>query len=260
MAMAVAVGLTSMISSAMAQSRPATKDQLKCQTGSAQSLAKFATSKAKCAQKCLNEARKTSGPYTGCKPPDYTDPDTHACIFDAQKGAEEKARARMAKGCTADCPTCYADVSLCDGALLVDAVEQIIDFIGPQVYCLEANDMSPTKQEAKCEDTVAKGLAKFLGVKAKCYQKCVTMEFKGKIPPNGCAAPSPSDLATQECIMKAETKVAEAIDKVCVTVPGNPPCYSPGMTGAGWAALGETGVDGAAPAIFCGSPSGAFVD
>jgi hypothetical protein len=34
----------------------------------------------------------------------------------------------------------------------------------------------------------------------------------------------------------------------------------PGLTGADWAELGDVGVDGAAPLIFCGSPSGAFVD
>jgi hypothetical protein len=54
--------------------------------------------KGKCAQKCLTKARKTSGPYTGCKPPDYTDPETHACIFDPVKGVEAKASAKMAQG------------------------------------------------------------------------------------------------------------------------------------------------------------------
>jgi hypothetical protein len=210
-------------------------------------------------QKCLNKARKTSGPYTGCKPPDFTDPETNACIFDPEKGVEAKASTKMAKGCVGDCPNCYVDVSPCDGVILVEAVEQIVDSIGLQVYCREANDMSPTPQEAKCEDTVAKSLTKYLVAKAKCYQKCIESEFKGKIPANGCAAPSPGDLATQEFVVKARSKVVDSIDKVCVTVPGNPPCYS-GKTGADWAALGDTGVDGAAPAIFCGSPSGAFVD
>jgi hypothetical protein len=260
MAMAVAAGLTLTISSVTAQSPPANKDQLKCQTAVANSLAKFAKSKAKCAQKCLNTARKTSGPYTGCKPPDYTDPETNACIFDPQKGAEAKARAKIGKGCAADCPNCYADQSLCDGELFVTAVETEIDSIGVQIYCLEAADTSPTKDQAKCEDAVAKSLAKFLGAKAKCYQKCVTTEFKGKIPANSCAAGSPADVTTQECITKAETKAVTSIDKVCVTVPGNPPCYAPDTSGADWGAIGEGAVDTVAPIVFCGSPSGAFVD
>jgi hypothetical protein len=260
MAVAVAAGLSLVISSAAAQSPPANKDQLKCQAGFAKNVTKFAVNKGKCAQKCLTKARKTSGPYTGCKPPDYTDPETHACIFDPVKGVEAKASAKMAKGCVGDCPNCYADISFCDGVVLVTGVEMIVDDIGLQVYCREASDMTPTPQEAKCEDTVAKSLTKYLGTKAKCYQKCIEAEFKGKIPANSCVAPSPADIATQECIVKSGTKIVESIDKVCVTVPGNPPCYSPGMTGADWAELGDVGVDGAAPLIFCGSPSGAFVD
>ena len=244
----------------MAQSPPANEDQLKCQTGVAKNLPKFVKSKAKCAQKCLNTARKTSGPYTGCLPPDYTDPETHACIFDPQKGAEAKAGAKMGKGCAPDCPNCYADVSACDGAGFVTLGEGLVDFIGVQIYCLEASATSPTKEEAKCEDAVAKSLTKFLGAKAKCYQNCVTTEFKGKIPANSCAAGSPADVGTQECITKAEMKAVASIDKVCVTVPGNPSCYPPGTSGATWGTLVEEAVDAAAPGVFCGSPSGAFVD
>jgi hypothetical protein len=81
------------------------------------------------------------------------------------------------------------------------------------------------------EDTVAKSSVKFLGSKAKCYQKCVTNEFKGKIPANSCTAGSPADVATQECITKAETKAVASIDEVCVAVPGNPPCYPLAVSG-----------------------------
>src|SRR5262245_52801344 len=183
MAMAVAAGLSLAVSSVRAQSPPANKVQLKCQTGTAKATATFVKSKLKCAQKCLANARKTSGPYTGCVPPDFTDPKTNTCILDPEKGAEAKARAKIDKGCAADCPACYA--GFCpDSTPLVDAVEGELDFIGVQIYCREAGGESPTKAEAKCEDAVGKSLAKFVGVKAKCFQNCITREFKGKIPAN----------------------------------------------------------------------------
>jgi len=259
MAMAVATGLSLALSSVRAQSPPANKVQLKCQTGTAKATATFVKSKLKCAQKCLGTARKTSGPYTGCVPPDFTDPKTNTCILDPEKGAEAKARAKIDKGCAADCPACYA--FFCpDSTPLVDAVEGELDTIGVQIYCREAAGESPTKAEAKCEDAVGKSLAKFVGVKAKCFQNCITREFKGKIPANSCTVGSPADVATQDCITKAETKGAASIDKVCVVVPGNPPCYPADRSGAGWIAIGEEAVDVVAPAVYCGSPSAAFLD
>src|SRR5262249_56131385 len=96
--------------------------------------------------------------------------------------------------------------------------------------------------------------------KGKGYQGCIRAEFKGKIPANSCTAGSPSDVATQDCITKAETKAAASIDKVCVAVPGNPPCYAPGMSGADWSGIGEGAVDVVAQAVYCGSPSAAFLD
>ena len=259
MAMALAVGLSLTVSSAPAQTPPANKPQLKCQTSVSKALVKFVQSKAKCAQQCLDKARKTSGPYTGCEPPDFTDPKTNACIFDPQKGAEAKARATISEGCAADCPACYEFICP-DGAQLVTGLEELIDTIGVQFFCLEVAGQTPTKQEAKCEDAVAKTLATFLGKKAKCYQNCITSEFKGKIPANSCVAPSPADVATQDCITKAETKAVASIDKVCVAVPGNPACYPPAVSGADWIGIGEDAVDGIAPGVYCGSPSGAFLE
>lgn len=258
-ATAVAVGLSLTVSSVPAQTPPANKLQLKCQTSFSKALVKFVQSKAKCAQKCLEKARKTSGPYTGCEPPGFTDPKTNACIFDPQKGVEAKARATISKGCAADCPACYEAICQ-DVAAVVAAIEDIIDTVGVQFFCLEVAGQTPTKQEAKCEDAVAKTLATFLGKKAKCYQSCITSEFKGKLPANSCVAPSPADVATQNCITKAETKAVASIDKVCVAVPGNPPCYPQDVSGADWIAIGEGAVDDIAPGVYCGSPSSAFLD
>src|SRR5262249_48023065 len=154
-------------------------------------------------------ARKAGGPFTQCQPPGYTDPATNACIFDATKGAEAKARASIGKGCTKDCPTCYSASGNCpNGAAFVTSNESNVDVVGPLVYCLEAAGTNPSKTEAKCEDTVAKTLVKFVGSKGKCYEKCITNEFNGKIPSGSCLQPTPSDAATQACLSKATTKSA----------------------------------------------------
>src|SRR5262249_15642191 len=149
MAMAVAVGLSLTVSSVSAQTPPANKLQLKCQTSVSKALVKFVQRKAKCAQKCLAKARKTSGPYQGCEPPDFTDPKTNACIFDPEKGAEAKARTTISKGCAAECPVCYEFICP-DGAQVVAGLEELIDSIGVQFFCLEVAGQTPTKQKAKC--------------------------------------------------------------------------------------------------------------
>src|SRR5262245_546582 len=48
---------------------PLDKDQLKCEAGTSQSLAKFVKAKGKCIQKCLDTQRKANGPYTDCSAP-----------------------------------------------------------------------------------------------------------------------------------------------------------------------------------------------
>src|SRR5262245_42853793 len=98
-----------LVSTVAAQFPPVTdpnKDEAKCETGTGKALAKFVGKKAKCASKCLNTARKTSGPYGGCFAP-FSDPLTNACIFAPLKGAEAKARASIVKACAVDCPECY---------------------------------------------------------------------------------------------------------------------------------------------------------
>ena len=70
---------------------PADKDELKCEAGTSQALAKFVKAKGACVQKCLDSQRKVKGPYTDCSAP-YGG-STATCIQDAKKGAEAKARA-----------------------------------------------------------------------------------------------------------------------------------------------------------------------
>jgi hypothetical protein len=182
------------------------------------------------------------------------------------KGAEAKAQASIGKGCVKDCPDCYADdtPSNCpNGAGFVAAAETNVDATGPLVFCLEAGGMTPTKEQAKCEDGVAKALVKYVGSFGKAVSKCVTNEFNGKIPAGSCdfAGTTSPDAATQAALDKAQGKAIASIDKVCVTVPGNPPCYAPTLnSGQEWTDLVEGIVVGASPNTFCGSPSGAFLN
>ena len=239
---------------------PSTKDQLKCEAGTSKSLAKFVNAKRRCIQKCLKGGRKNGGPYAECGAP-YGGA-TAGCIQDAEKGAEAKARARNARACAKECPACYDAGGNCpDGAGFVAAVETNVDQTDPLVHCLEAAGLTPTKAEAKCEDGVAKHLAKFAGSKGKCYDKCVDREFKGKIPAGSCTAGSPSDPDTQACIQAAEDKAAGKIDDVCEPSGATPACYPPERdSGADWVGVVENLVDAQTPLVYCSSPSGAFLD
>jgi pimeloyl-ACP methyl ester carboxylesterase len=232
---------------------PPNKDELKCEAGTSNALAKFVSAKGKCVRKCLDRQRKAGGPYADCSAP-YGG-DTATCIQDAKKGAEAKARGSIAKACEKDCPDCYDAGGNCpDGANFVGAVEGDVDASGPLVYCLEAAGMTPNKTQAKCEDGVAKSLIKFAGAKSECYDECVDREFKGKIPAASCTAGSPSDPDTQECIEKAEGKAAEAIDKVCEVSGAKPSCYPPARdSGEEWAAIVENLVDAGTPLVYCSS-------
>jgi hypothetical protein len=259
--MAVAAGLCLAASSAHAQAG-VTTSEFKCESGTGKALAKFTGAKSKCVSKCLASKRKTMGPYTGCFAP-FADVATFNCVMDPAKGAEAKARAAIVKGCSADCPECYAASNCSTGEPFVGTTESLIDLQGPGIYCTEDGGGTPTKDQAKCEDSTSKALVKFVGAKSKCYDKCNGAIFKGKIPEGSCNPPTPSDPATASCVLSAEGKSAAAIDKAC-TATTRPPCHDGTPlrpnTGAGWTALVESVIDGQIPVIACGSPSGAFID
>jgi hypothetical protein len=259
--MAAVLSSLLLASVASAQFPPITdpnKDEQKCETGAGKALVKFVGSKAKCTSKCIVTARKTMGPYTGCFSP-YSDPTTQACINDSLKGATTKARAAIVKACAIDCPECYTsqDPNLCTtGDPLVSNSDTQTDSFGPLLACIENGGGTPNAIQAKCEDGLAKALTKFVGSKSKCYTKCNQNMVKGKIAPNSCTPPTPSDPATQACISDplkgAEVKAAAAIDKVCANVPGATPGCLAITTGSGWVGVVENAIDGNIPNIACG--------
>jgi hypothetical protein len=271
-AVIAATGVCLLATAVPAQVTDPNKDEQKCEAGAGKAITKFVGSKSKCISKCFATARKTSGPYTGCFEPGYTDPTTNTCINDPVKGAEAKGGAAVAKGCAVDCPECYSAAECNDGTKTnpwIVTTEGDVDApFGPGtgfpslIYCIEKAGNTPTKDEAKCEDGVVKALVKFTGSKQKCYAKCFANFYKGKIP-GGCNPPA-TDPATVTCISDptkgAEAKAKAAIVKACtVAVPG---CYSGGATGAANTFVGavEAKVDQRTPQIACGSPSGAFLE
>jgi hypothetical protein len=281
-AVIAATGVCLLATAVPAQVTDPTKEEQKCESTTGKTITKFVGSKSKCISKCFATARKTSGPYTGCKEPAYTDPTTNACITGSLKGAEAKAGAGIAKACAAatSCPACYAaqsggaagrcaDASGAN-AFVVDAESDVDAPFGPGtgfpslIYCTESGGNTPSKEVAKCEDGVTKALVKFVGSKQKCYAKCYANFYKGKIP-GGCDPSMPggvSDPATKACISDpvkgAEAKATAAINKAC-PAGSVPTCYNGSFANTFVNAV-EAKVDQRTPQIQCGSPSGAFVE
>jgi hypothetical protein len=241
------------------------KTVLKCQDTTNKTLGKFTGSKSKCFMKCIATQRKAASPnFTSCFPP-YTDPTESACITGNLKGAEAKAGAGIAKACAAltSCPKCYTPSAKCTDASganpFVQTSETQIDAFGPLIYCPEHGGTNPSKTDAKCEDGLTKALVKFVGAKGKCFQKCNDNQNKGKTM-GTCTPGTATDPATVTCISTATTKANAAIDKACFTAPATAPACLIFQTSAGWTGAAETAVDGTTGTVYCGSPSGAFLN
>jgi hypothetical protein len=251
---------------ALAQIPGLTKDGFKCEFSTGKTLPKFVTSKTKCDQKCFATARKTSGPYSDCFAP--FGGATLTCITDSTKGAEVKAASGIVKACSAkmdSCPKCFTPPSCTDptGANpFVSLTENALDVVEPPLHCLESANITPDKNQAKCEDGLTKALVKFVGAKSKCYLTCGANAFKDKVTLAACTPPA-SDPETQTCITNAMSKTTAAINRVCYGPAPieTPPCYAGNgfPSAAEWVNLAEAAVDTVAPIIACGSPSGAFL-
>jgi hypothetical protein len=234
-----------------------TDDESKCQLGTSLALGKFVTDKAKCITKCEQGARKALNPFTDCHAPFAGA--TLACVQRAESKAEGLEQSRCAK----DCPECYTGGDcVADSAARVADAEAQVDLLTPLVFCDDSGSGDGlTAAEAKCMDTAAKTLSNFAKKKLNCYAKCRKAEHKGTTPPGTCLPATEEKAAA--CILKEETKAAFLIDKKCdaATNPKaeKPECHG-AQTGATWAGLVETAVDTGQPSLYCGSPSGAFLD
>ena len=246
-----------------------TKDAFKCETATGKALTKFVGAKGKCIQKCLATAQKAvpPGPFAQCFAPAYSDPATHACIFDNLKGAVAKAGAAIVKACTAQpdsCPQCYTPNTKCTDATgtnpFLASSGATLDVFAQELACMESGIggamPAPDKAQVKCEAGLSKALGKFAAAKSKCYAKCGTNAFNGKITQSACTPPA-TDPTTQTCVMTATNKATLSINKVCFGPAPieTPPCYDGTAlrqnTTAGWLTLVENSLDTSIPTVAC---------
>jgi glucose/arabinose dehydrogenase len=238
---------------------PENRNQLACQVGASAALRYFVSAKTKCITACLKAARKTGGPFADCLPP--FGGETAACIRDSAMGVEAKAHTKIAKRCAKDCPDCYEAGGNCPaGAELVAGAEFQVDANGPAVFCREASGAAPTKQEAKCEDGVSKGLVKIARSKSRCVSRCVARAARGAIDVADCDGPSVADPTTLECIARVAFRAFAAIEAACTPPRGSVPACHSVPDAAGWVMRALSDVDVQTPQLFCGFPSPAFLD
>ena len=234
-----------------------TNDESKCQIGTSLAIGKFITDKAKCLIKCNQGARKSLNPASDCSPP-YAGA-TATCVGLAESKAESLEQSKCAK----DCPECYTGGDCtADSTARVDDAEAQVDILVPLVFCDDSGSGDGLNgAEAKCQDTVAKTLSNFAKKKLNCYAKCRKAEHAGTAAPGSCDPPA-TDQTTIACIDKEEAKTPFLIDKKCdsnVSPSADAPeCYT--TNGSGWMGLVEAAVDSGQPNLYCGSPSGAFIE
>jgi hypothetical protein len=210
-AAAAGVGFATLL--AYGQVQPGLSKTLqKCESGTGSALSKFVGPKTKCITKCVTGGRKTSGPYTDCFTP-YGG-DTLTCITGSLKGVEAKGGAAIAKVCAAAdaCPICYVnffgDATSCTDASGANAWVEFnepsyVDYFDSVFSCEEGivgPPATPSKSEAKCEDGVAKALAKGWSAETKCLQKCNANLASGKITGSCDVFIGVTDPATLACM------------------------------------------------------------
>ena len=272
LAMTVAAGLCFVGSHAMAQdATDYTKGEQKCEASMGKSLSKEVQRISNCVAMCLKAQRAAAVPdYSTCLALPPTDP----CITDLTKGPKAKAQVSIGKKCDPglgkDCPACFpastvplGPISCSTGQPMPDRTEGLTLATGQTFYCIEAGALTPTPEEAKCEDRATKEAVKFVGALTKCTDKCTKNAQAGKIaydacaPANGAPGVTPNDPDTQDCIGKAFDKFADKINAVCFGA-ALPACYPADPLDL--LGLTFTIVQNVGQYVFCGSPSDAFID
>lgn len=198
-----------------------TDDELKCQIGTSLAQGKFVVEAAKCSTKCQAGARKAANPISDCAPP------FAGAMLTCVNLATSKAIGLEGSKCAKDCPECYAGGDCAADAATRTATNQTqLNAFGPFVYCDDSGSGDGlSKVEAKCADTVAKTLSKFVAALGKCGQKCAADEHKGKTPVGSCTPPA-TDAKEIACINAATTKATSLIDGKCADAPD---CFLPNL-------------------------------
>ena len=228
-----------------------TDDEHACQQAASKQSGTLAAKTIKCLVACDKQALKGKVPTTDCLPP--LGGATLACA----DGARTKALDGIAKKCTLDCPECYAAGDCgAHAAALADDVGAEIAFVVPFVRC--DNTASPdglTAAEAKIRQKVALAVGKFVASSEKCVAKCRKAEAAGKLPPGSCVYLAETDPKTTACLIKVGDKALGLLEDPELDAPE---CLAPSLSFALPIAQGL--LEEFDPRIFCGSPSGAFVE
>jgi hypothetical protein len=229
-----------------------TKPEFKCQIGVGTKMSTLITRKGVCVQRCLDQARLTSGPYADCFAP-YGG-DTLACISDPVLGVEARVRLAIGNKCSADCPECYPehDIGCTDGEPALSNVSGVLDPLATLIYCSEAAGNTPSKAEAKCENVVGKVTAKMIDARIECYETCYTKFFHDQLAYQDCA--SVFDPALVACIQRIEGKAIFKINAACAAAGGIPACHGGLNSGAAWVGLTGGYIDGQVPYVACLDP------
>jgi hypothetical protein len=281
---ALLAGVASFALASVAAAAPVLTDaEFKCQTSVSKAGSKFVGSKAKCASKCIANARKVPpvNPVADCYAP-YGGA-TEDCIVAGPipgKSAEEKFNAAILKICdpltkiTNDCPECYSGGDcVSEAGDRVQNVEGNVDNFGPGVFCEQPG---ADKLENSCEANTAKTLVKLVGSINKCHDKCHSNERKGLIPAGSCSpAITPADGVTLACLNAARGKAVAGVNKKCRTIGESAPGANDGTTavpdcfgvdtndypdGSTWVTLVDGATNGQVPGTYCSSPSGSFLN
>lgn len=108
----------------------ATKDEQKCETGTAKALTKQVATLNKCYDKCVANVRKSLIPAGSCNPPS-SDPATQTCV----STGDGKTIAAIDKACLVDPADCSAPNDYPDGAAWTNLVDSAITGNVPSTYC-----------------------------------------------------------------------------------------------------------------------------
>jgi hypothetical protein len=235
-------------------------DEVKCQIGTSLAIGKFIKKKASCIASCQHGAFAGSNPASNCVPPFAGS--TGGCVQTAESDAQGLGQTK----CAQDCPECFSGgdcMTDVDGRV-ADA-ESEVDALAAAIYCDDSASVDGlTAAEEKCRLITMKALGKFAQRKLKCLSKCHKDEHAGRTPPGSCIPPV-SDARAAECIATMEAKIAALIDKKCDPAvdpqADHPDCgQHPTTSGAEWVAGVEVTADAFDADLFCGSPSGAFLE
>ena len=225
-----------------------TAEELRCQAGRARHVSVgLVGGEASCLRRCYRHAARAGIPPDECRAP--FSGRTLACI----QAIERRTVAELfGRACRRDCPECYPSCGADTATSEVDYTAGQVRLAALTVYCSQGD-----RTVTRCQDTVAKVLSRFAAAKATCLIQCHLAGGEAR----RCDPTTGFDPVTTRCIDVAAARTAAAIDRRCETARGGakPACFGT-STGSSWVALVAGVVDAGQPVLFCGSPSGAFVD